>query len=84
MQVGWLLALKDWRTDTLCPLCGQPKEVCQAPYGEYVYGTTPPVICRITEALDTARKEWSKHPTPGALLHFPRVAPWGTPLDGEG
>jgi hypothetical protein len=81
VEIGWMLGLAKWRQENLCPLCGGPKEVCQADYGVYAYGTRKPVICHVTEALDMARKAWKDHPTPGALLHMPRVVPWGTPMD---
>lgn len=75
-----MLALEDWRAEHVCPLCGGPREVCQAPYGTYVYGTEPPVRCMVTDAIDTAHSAWKDSPNPRALLHRPKVVPWGTPL----
>jgi len=76
-----MLALQAWRDEHLCPLCGGPKEVCQAPYGTYVYGAETPTRCMVTDALDTSRKEYRDAPNPGALLHRPKVAVWGASLD---
>lgn len=79
VEVGWMVELERWRRQNLCPLCGFPKEVCQAPYGTYVYGTGEPVRCNVTTALRAAQKEHQGSPHPDALIHSPVVKPWGSP-----
>lgn len=76
-----MLDLAAWREEHRCPLCGGPKEICQAPYGTFVYGAEPPARCMVTDALDNSRKAVRDADNPGALLHRPRVAPWGTSFD---
>lgn len=77
VEVGWMVELERWRRQNLCPLCGFPTEICQAPYGEYVYSTGEPVRCNVTTALRTAQKDHKDTPHADALIHVPVVKPWG-------
>jgi len=81
IEVGWMLALEAWRRDTLCPLCGGPKEICQAPYGTYIYDTDVPIRCNVKTAIRQAQRAGGDRPDQDALIFPPRVRPWGTPLD---
>lgn len=78
-EVEWMLALQRWRAETLCSLCGYPTEVCQAPYGTFVYGAEAPVRCNITDALRSAQHDAKGARNPGALIWRPKVQPWGSP-----
>lgn len=78
VEVGWMVAVEAWRRENLCPLCGMPSEVCQAPEGTYVFSTEAPVRCRVTTALRAAQEASKDLPHPGALLHRPKVMPWGS------
>lgn len=76
-EVEWMLALERWRRENLCSLCGYPVEVCQAPYGTFVYGTEPPARCMVTDALRSAQHERRGEKNSDALIWRPRVRPWG-------
>jgi hypothetical protein len=74
-----MLALQSWRDEALCPLSQGPKDVCQAPYGTYLYSTEVPARCMVSDAISTARKGHENSANPQALLFRPRITPWGTP-----
>ncbi|MDF2915994.1 MAG: hypothetical protein K0S70_211 [Microbacterium sp.] len=78
-EVEWLLALERWRRENLCPLCGYPNEVCQAPYGTFVYGAEEPTRCNVTDALRSAQNAVKDRPNRDALIWRPQVRPWGSP-----
>jgi hypothetical protein len=71
-----MLALERWRSESLCPLCGMPKEICHAPYGTYVYGTDDPIRCNVRTALRAAQKGRTDAEL---LVWTPTAKPWGTP-----
>lgn len=50
----WMLALQYYR-DGLCPLCGMPAEVCQAPENEMKVKSPPPTRCHFTTAVGVRR-----------------------------
>lgn len=77
VEVGWMVELERWRRENVCPLCGSPVEICQAPEGAFVFGTEPPVRCRVTTALRDAQKAAKELPHPDALIHRPAIKPWG-------
>lgn len=77
VEVGWMVELERWRRENLCHLCGFPKEICQAPEGTYVYGSEPPVRCRVTTAMREAQKAARELPHSDALIHRPTIKPWG-------
>lgn len=75
-----MLAIEQYRERDLCALCGMPKEVCQAPYGTYVYDTEAPVRCQVKTAVRQAQKaHGGEHGD--ALMFPPRVRPWGSVAD---
>lgn len=77
-EQGWMLALEKWRTERLCPLCGYPKDVCQAPEFTYRYDVNAPVRCRVTTAIRQAQRG-KEFPDPDALIFQTTVTPYGTP-----
>ena len=79
VEVGWMLALAEYR-DSLCPLCGGPKDICQAPEFTYNFGFAPPVRCRVATALDESREQHKDTKHASALLHVPLIAPYGMQL----
>ena len=50
-----MTALEKWRAESLCPLCGFPKEVCQSPQTEYRVSVPDPTRCHITTAIKKAQ-----------------------------
>jgi len=70
---AWMLALEQYRREVLCPKCGYPREICQAPETEFALRVPPPTRCHVETALAQAQKE-SEHHTPEALI-------WGVQFD---
>lgn len=67
---AWMLALQRYRVEDLCPICGRPKSVCQAPEAEFMFDVPPPNRCHITTALRRAQKTYldaAHAPHPDAL-----------------
>lgn len=60
-----MLALQKWRND-LCPSCGWPRSICQAPETEFRLTVPPPTRCHVTTAVDRAQRAYSEQP--GAKL----------------
>jgi len=62
----------------LCPRCGRPMSVCQAPENEFAFYAPDPVRCHATTALLAKQKGYSEEKNPGvqALL-------WSTVLRDE-
>lgn len=73
-----MTALERFRREDLCPLCGGPKSICQAPYGEYLYGTDPPIRCNVMTAIRQAQSTRREDKHADALIFPPRVRPWGS------
>lgn len=69
-----MLALEEYRREVLCPKCGSPREVCQAPETEFALTVPPPTRCHIETALAEAQKGASDRPTPEGLI-------WGVQID---
>lgn len=66
---GWMLGLERYR-ETLCPLCGGPRDECQSPEAENAYEGSLPIRCHKTTAMrrtQDARKD-NKAEHPDALL----------------
>lgn len=59
---AWMLALETWKSERLCPLCGQPREVCQAPETEFALEVPLPTRCHVTTAVRRAQEARAKHP----------------------
>lgn len=76
-EQGWMLALERWRTERLCPLCGYPKDVCQAPEFTYRYDVDAPVRCRVTTAIRQAQRG-GDYADPDALIFQASVMPYGS------
>jgi hypothetical protein len=76
-EQGWMLALERYRRETTCPLCGYPKEICQAPEFTYRYDVGAPVRCRVTTAIRQAQRR--DYPDPDALIFQASVTPYGSP-----
>jgi hypothetical protein len=66
-QQELMLALLAYE-NSLCPLCGRPLRVCTAPESEGRWKVGPPARCHAWTAVQTAKAEYDKSPTPGALL----------------
>lgn len=50
----WMLALQYYR-DGLCPLCGMPASICQAPENELRVKASDPVRCHFTTQIGVRR-----------------------------
>lgn len=62
-----MLALQEWR-DTLCPLCGLPREVCTDPSAEFKWHAEP-IRCHVHTATLRAQEEArGKYQLPGGQL----------------
>lgn len=53
-------ALATWRDEHICPSCGWPKAVCQAPETEFALEVPPPTRCHVTTAMRRAQKDYAK------------------------
>lgn len=73
-QVSWMLALAAYE-DGLCPRCGMPREICQAPESEGRVTVPPPSRCHVTTAILGAQKGYAENQHPGALLFGASVPP---------
>lgn len=78
-EQGWMIALERYRHEHLCPLCGGPKEVCQAPYGKYTYAAGAPIRCNVMTAIRQAQRAGGDHKDADALIYPPEIKPWGAP-----
>lgn len=55
VEQGWMTALAKWRHDEVCPLCGWPREICQAPETEWSLEVPLPTRCHVTTAIRRAQ-----------------------------
>lgn len=55
-EQDWMLALDAWEA-SLCPMCGWPREVCQAPEAEWSLEATLPTRCHVMTAIRRAQGE---------------------------
>lgn len=69
----WMRARADWRENHICPLCGYPKEYCQAPETEFELAEPTKIRCHITTRLRDAQRAYSQDPNakPEGLLWVP-------------
>lgn len=82
-EQGWMLSLEQYKNEKLCPLCGMPKEVCQAPYGTYVYSAGDPIRCNVTTAIRQRQKDDGETAHSDALIYPPRILPWGMAISDD-
>ncbi|GAB3166599.1 hypothetical protein GCM10027059_25790 [Myceligenerans halotolerans] len=59
---AWMLSLAAWRTEHVCPLCGMPREICQAPETEFNLEVPLPTRCHVTTAIKRAQAARAKAP----------------------
>ena len=55
-EQAWMTALAAYQRDEICPLCGWPKDVCQAPESEWLIDATLPTRCHTTTAIKRAQE----------------------------
>lgn len=55
-EQDWMLALDAWEQEELCPLCGWPREVCQARESENLLQVPAPIRCHVTTAIKRAQE----------------------------
>lgn len=67
---AWMLALAQWREDTLCTVCGGPATECQGEGAEWRFEAADPTRCHRMTAILRAQ-DGAERPYPHALL-------WGT------
>lgn len=51
-----MLALGFWEDTEVCPRCGGPKDLCQAPDARFV--ADPPIRCHRTDAVEREHAAW--------------------------
>lgn len=54
-EQDWMLAYEAWERDEVCPLCGWPKDVCQARETETLLEVPLPTRCHVTTAIKRAQ-----------------------------
>lgn len=59
----------------ICPICGYPKEICQAPENTAAFVANPPSRCHATAALRRFQKE-NEYEYPDSLI-------WSATLKSE-
>lgn len=52
----WMLALDAWEASEVCPLCGWPREICQARETENLLEVPLPIRCHVTTAIKRAQE----------------------------
>lgn len=63
-----MLSLAEYRSG-LCPLCGSPRELCQAEENSAAFIAPPPTRCHATTAIrQAARDLGGDYPTPEGLI----------------
>jgi hypothetical protein len=74
-------ARTSWRDEHICPLCGFPKEICQAPEAEFELDEPTRIRCHVTTRLRAAQKAYADDPTgrPDGLVWVPRFRDMSTP-----
>lgn len=75
-EQAWMVALAAYRRDEICPLCGWPRKICQAPETEWALDVPLPTRCHVTTAINRAQEGRAaggggKHD--GALLWGARI-----------
>lgn len=51
-----MTALQAWREAHVCPMCGWPREICQARETENALEVPPPTRCHVVTAIKRAQK----------------------------
>lgn|GEM_PF-331061 len=78
----WMLTLAEWEATEVCPMCGWPKDVCQAREAENALEVGPPTRCHVVTAIRRAQEArqagpaakhddaliWGAYVKPGAVL----------------
>ena len=67
-EQAWMLALAEFEDEELCPVCGGPRSVCQAPENEGRFSVPPPTRCFVATAIADAREPYQKAKQPQALM----------------
>ncbi len=73
-----MLGLAEYRAAEVCPSCGGPKWICQAPDAEHEWDATLPTRCHISTAVRRAQKAYADA-NPAA---FPEALSWGARRKG--
>ena len=68
-------ALRLFRSEDLCPVCGGPKSVCQGVMDAGAFEVPPPTRCHLTTAIDLAAEQYRESKVPRALMHSARLKP---------
>lgn len=68
-------ALEQYRREQVCPSCGWPKAVCQAPETEFRLEVLAPTRCHVSTAISAAQRDYAKgeHARPEGLLWAARL-----------
>lgn len=61
-----MLSLSEYRAG-LCPICGNPRDICQTPTDAAAFDVPPPTRCQATTAIQIAQDEGG-HERPGSLV----------------
>lgn len=61
-----MLSLAEYRAG-LCPICGNPRDICQTPGDAGAFDVPPPTRCQATTAIQIAQTD-TEYPHPGALV----------------
>lgn len=72
----WMLALAEWEATEVCPMCGWPKDVCQARESENALEVPPPTRCHVVTAIRRAQEARQSGP---AAKHDDALI-WGAQL----
>ncbi|MFE5309698.1 hypothetical protein [Isoptericola sp. NPDC056605] len=72
----WMLALAEWEASEVCPMCGWPKDVCQARDAENALEVGPPIRCHVVTAI---RRAQEARPGTGVSKHDDALI-WGASL----
>lgn len=63
---AWMIALAEWESTEVCPMCGWPKDVCQARDTENNLTVPPPTRCHVVTAI---RRAQEARPSSGTSKH---------------
>lgn len=73
--VAEMHALRLYRDEDLCPLCGGPRSVCQGVMDASAFEVPPPTRCHLTTAIELAAEPYRESKVPRALMHSARLKP---------
>jgi hypothetical protein len=77
-EQAWMVALATYRRTEICPLCGWPREVCQAAETEWALDVPLPTRCHVTTAIHRAQEARSSM---GGGAHDEALL-WGAQVKG--